>query len=305
MANQIPLSGDSNSAGGRLLPSPLVETVVEQIQRESGTLSLVDTATTSSRKEVIPIFKGRPQAQFVDEGSAKPVDGAEFGSTTLNVKKMAVIVPFTDEILQDAQDDPRALVTNDLIGAFADLADAHILGLAAGSVISSSFDSDLAGDAGDSVELSTDGDNLRKAVSAALGVLESNGYSSANSVLWSGDAAQQIRDARTQDDNTVAVYNGADPNYGLNSALSTNLASIGSAEEGDVVGVVFDSNYTRFRVRTDLALTVSNQAAYTQGGELVSAFENNVTLLRWEMRAGFVITDPRAVVTITKGALGS
>ena len=305
MANQIPLSGSSDEAGAHLLPTPLVETVVEQIQRESGTLSLVDTATTSSRKEVIPVFKGRPQASFVDEGAAKPVDGAEFGSTTLNVKKMAVIVPFTDEILADAQDDPRALVTTDLVGAFADLADAHILGLSAGSAISSAFDSDLAGDAGDSVELGADGDNLRKAVSAALGVLESNGYGAANSVLWAGDAAQQIRDARSQDDNTVAVYNGADPNYGLNSALSTNLASISSAEEGDVVGVVFDSSHTRFRVRSDLALTVSNQAAYTQGGELVSAFENNVTLLRWEMRAGFVITDPRAVVAITKGASGS
>lgn len=305
MANQIPLSGTDEQSGSALLPSPLVETVVEQIQRESGTLNLVDVATTNSRKEVIPIFKGRPQAQFVGEGEAKPVDGAEFSSTTLNVKKMAVIVPFTDEILADAQDDPRALVSSDLVAAFADLADSHILGLAAGSSITSAFDSDLAGDAGDSVELGTDGDAVRKAVSAALGVLESNGYGAANSVLLGSDAAQAIRDARTQDDNTVAVYSGSDPYYGLNNALSTNLASLNGSSEGDVVGVVFDNSHTRMRVRSDLALSVSNQAAYTQGGELVSAFENNVTLLRWEMRAGFVITDPRAVVTITKGAAGS
>ena len=305
MANQIPLSGSSDEAGGHLLPSPLVETVVEQIQRESGALNLVNVGTSTSRKQTIPIFKGRPQAQFVEEGAAKPVDGAEFGSTQLNIKKQAIIVPFSMEVLEDAQDDPRVLVTNDVIGAFADLADAHIVGMAAGSTISSSYDSDLVDSAGDSVELGTDGDNLRKAVSAALGVLEGNGYGSADSVLWAGDAAQQIRDARSQDDNTVAVYNGADPNYGLNSALSTNLAKISDAEEGDVVGVVFDSSHALYRVRTDLALAVSDQAAYTQDGELVSSFERNTVLLRWELRSGFVITDPRAVVTITKGATGS
>jgi len=304
MANQIPLSGASEAAGGAMLPTPLVESVVEQIQRESGTLNLVDTATTNSRKEAIPVYKGRPTAQFVDEGANKPVDGAEFTTLNLNVKKLAVIVPFTDEVLADAQEDPRALVTPDVVASFADAADSHILGLAAGSGISSAFDSAIADDASDSVAYGTEGDALRRAVSAAMGKLEANGYMP-NGVLLGGDSGQIIRDARTQDDNTVPVYDTASPLYGLNSAISTNLARISDAADGDVIGVVADWNYCRFRVRSDLNLTVSNQAAYTQSGSLVSAFEKNVTLLRWEMRAGFVITDPRAVITITKGAAGS
>jgi HK97 family phage major capsid protein len=298
MANQLPLSGASEAAGGALLPSPLVATVVEQIQRRSGALDLVDTAQTNSRRETIPVYKGRPQAQFVEEGAAKPVDGAEFSTLTLNVKKLAVIVPFTDEVLADAQDDPAALVTPDVIAAFADAADAHVLGLAGGAAITSAFDSNLAGDADDTVELGSDGDAVRKAVSAAMGKLEANGYNP-NGVLLGGDSAQVVRDARSEVDNTSAVYTGVDPFYGLRSAISTNLANIGSADEGDVVGVVADWDYARMRVRSDLSLSVSNQAAYTDNGELVSAFEKNVTLLRWEMRAGFVITDPRAVVTIT------
>jgi HK97 family phage major capsid protein len=291
MANQIPLSGASEAAGGALLPSPLVATVVEQIQRRSGALDLVDTATTNSRKETIPVYKGRPQAQFVNEGAAKPIDGAEFGTLTLNVKKLAVIVPFTDEVLADAQDDPAALVTPDVIAAFADAADNAI-------VNGSGFDSNLTEDADDSVELGSDGDAVRKAVSAAMGKLEANGYAPTG-VLLGGDSAQVVRDARSEVDNTKDVYSGVDPFYGLTSAVSTNLVNIGSAEAGDVVGVVADWSHARFRVRSDLSLSVSNQAAYTAGGELVSAFEKNVTLLRWEMRCGFVITDPRAVVTIT------
>jgi hypothetical protein len=293
MANQIPLSGASEAAGGALLPSPLVSTVVEQIQRESGALSLVDTATTNSRKEIIPVYKGRPQAQFVDEGDAKPVDGAEFTTINLNVKKLAVIVPFTDEVLADAQEDPRALVTPDVVAAFAAAADNAV-------VNGPGFDSNLVDDADESVTLGSDlgEDGLRKAVSEAMGKLEANGYSP-NGVLLGGDAASVIRDARSATDNTTAIYDAANPLYGLNSALSTNLAPL-SGLVGDACAVVADWNYARFRVRSDLALTVSNEAAYTEGGNLVSAFEKNVTLLRWEMRAGFVITDPRAVVVINQ-----
>jgi len=298
MANQIPLSGASEAAGGALLPNPLVSTVVEQIQRESGALSLVDTSTTNSRKETIPVYKGRPQAQFVDEGDAKPVDGAEFTTINLNVKKLAVIVPFTDEVLADAQEDPRALVTPDVVAAFADAADNAIIN-------GPGFDSALADDASDSVDLGSDlaEDGLRKAVSEAMAKLESNGYSP-NGVLLGGDAASVIRDARSALDSTQAIYDVANPLYGLNSALSTNLAAM-TGLTGDVCGVVADWNYTRFRVRSDLALSVSNQAAYTEGGNLVSAFEKNVTLLRWEMRAGFIITDPRAVVAINQASSGS
>lgn len=293
MANNIPLSGASEGASGALLPDNLVSSVVEQIQRESGALNLVDTATTSSRKESIPVYKGRPQAQFVDEGDAKPVDGGEFSTVSLNVKKLAVIVPFTDEVLADAQEDPRALVTPDVVAAFADAADNAI-------VNGPSFDSNLVGDADDSVSLGADinEDGLRKSVSQAMAKLEGNGYT-ANGVLLGPDAGAVIRDARSAVDSTQAIYEVGNPFYGLSTALSTNLAQL-SGTAGDACGVVADWNYARFRVRSDLTLAVSNQAAYTEGGNLVSAFEKNVTLLRWEMRCGFVITDPRAVVVINQ-----
>lgn len=297
MANQIPLSGSSENSGGALLPENLVSSVVESIQRESGALNLVDTATTNSRKETVPVYKGRPTAQFVAEGDSKPVDGGEFTTVNLNVKKVAVIVPFTDEVLEDAQEDPRALVTPDVVAAFADAADNAI-------VNGPGFDNALVDDADDSVSLGTDlnEDGLRKSVSAAMAKLEANGYT-ANGVLLGPDASAVIRDARSATDSTKAIYDAGNPLYGLTTALSTNLAAL-SGTAGDACGIVADWNYARFRVRSDLTLSVSNQAAYTEGGNLVSAFEKNVTLLRWEMRCGFVITDPRAVVAINQHSSG-
>jgi HK97 family phage major capsid protein len=298
MSNSIPLSGASSGAGGALLPSPLVDSVVEGVQRESGTLALVDIQTTNSRKETIPVYKGRPQAAFVNEGSSKPVDGAEFGSLTLNVKKSAIIIPFTDELLADAQEDARVLVTADVEKAFADLWDQHILGLTAGTALTTAFDSDLAGDAGASSKTQPVNDYLAKAVSAAMGTLEGNGYTP-NGVLLGPDSRQVIRDGRSALDSTLPL--AGDPLYGLPSAMSTNLSPVSGATKGKVLGIVADWSHARCRVRSDIELTVSNQAAYTQGGSLVSAFEKNTTLLRWEARLGFIITDPRAVVKIIKG----
>jgi hypothetical protein len=74
------------------------------------------------------VYAGRPTAAFVAEGAAKGVTGAEFTQLAVDVKKMATIVLYTEEVLEDAQYDPQVLVNADVGAAFTDLIDAHILG---------------------------------------------------------------------------------------------------------------------------------------------------------------------------------
>lgn len=293
MANQIPLTGSTEAGGGALLPNPLSQTVIQQIQRISGALELSDTQPTSSRKESIPLYKGRPVAQLVEEGDAAPVDGAEFAQASLTAKKISVVLPFTQELLSDAVEDPRIFANSDVIAAIANAADAEI-------VSGSGFDSNLVGDAGDSVTLASDidKDGLRKSVSEAMAKLEGNGYTP-NGVLLGPDANGIVRDARSSVDDTQAVYDGVSPFYGLRSAISTNLNPV-AGTAGDACGVVADWSHCKVRVRQDISLTTSDQAAYSDGGNLVSAWERDVVLLKWTMRIGFLITDSNAVVVINQ-----
>jgi HK97 family phage major capsid protein len=312
MANQTPFSGLSDAAGGILLPPEQGALLIDGIQRESGALMLAgDYRTTSSRKEAFAIFNGRATAEVVGEGGTKPVTGGEFSGGTLNVKKVASIVTFTDEMIEDVMlGDVNVLVDTDVRQAIADVVDANAVGKDSGTNISGTFDSELTGTS-QSVEWdSSKQDGLQLAISAAMGSLEANGYGAFNNlgILVHPSVARQVRDARATGGGTASataqaqgLYGQAsDPFYGLPIFTSTNLNTFTEAGGSNkVVAVVAHRPNIHVRVRHDVRVAVSNDASV--GG--TSLWQNDLTGFRYVWRGGMYVHDlNRAVVSITNAS---
>jgi hypothetical protein len=313
VANATPLSGLSDAAGGILLPAAQGQLLTNGILQEAGALSVAgDARTTSSRREAFAIWNGTPTAEFVGEGGTKPVTGAEFAGGTLNVKKVATIVTFTDEMLEDVQNgDLNVLVDGGIRTAISDVVDANALGLDSGTAITGAFDSELVGTT-QTVEIDlSKQDSLALAVSAAMGSLEANGYTDL-AVLQSGDVARHLRDARitgVSGGGTAAasvtalsqgLYQQVEPFYGLPRATSTNLNTLSEAAgAGKTVAVVVSRPNLHVRIRHDVRVTRSNEA--TVGG--TSLFQNDLTALRYVTRLGFWVHDlNRSVVKINNAS---
>lgn len=300
MANAIPLSGLSDAAGGLILPFDQGEILTAGLLRESGALSLAgDSRATSRRKEAFSIYQGRPVAQFVAEAGTKPVDGAEFTGGTLNVKKVAVIVTFTDEELEDVMNgDLNILVDGDVRSSIADVIDND-------AIKGSNFDSQF-NDTTSTVAMGSGQDALAVAVSAAMGSLEAAGYRDTG-VLVPSDFPRHLRDARmtgvsgggTASVTSTALATGlyqpnTDPLYGRPFAVSTNLSTFAS---GGTVAYVVSRPNIHVRLRKDVTVSKSNEA--TVGG--TSLWQNDLTGLRYLTRVGVYIHDlSRAIVKITK-----
>lgn len=316
MSNQIPLSGLTPEAGGVLLPAEQGEILANAIAQESGALSIAgDVRTTSSRRTEFPIWKGAPVAEFVGEAGTKPVTGAEFGAGTLNVKKQATIVLFTDEMIEDLQNgDLNVLVDSDVRKAFADLTDIHVVGRDSGGTVTPAFDSTLWNTT-TSVEYDqSKQDGLALAISNAMGTLEANGYRDFG-VIVASDVPQHLRNARqtgVSGGGTVqaagalaqGLYQPTDPFYGVPWAMSTNLNKLGAAAAANnVVAYVVSRPNLHVRVRQDIRVSVSNQASIVTGGDTKSLWQENLTGLRYEARIGFFVHDlDRAVVKITNAS---
>jgi HK97 family phage major capsid protein len=307
MANNIPLSGLSDAAGGILLPEEQGALLTNGVLQEAGAFQLAgDARTTSSRREAFAIWQGTPTAEFVGEGGTKPVTGAEFGGGTLNIKKVASIVTFTDEMIEDVQSgDLNILVDSGVRDAITDVVDANALGLDSGTAITGAFDSELVGTTQTvEVDLSKP-DGLQIAVSAAMGSLEANGYRDL-AILQSSGIARYLRDARvtTVGAGTAtaeALYQPTtDPLYGLPRATSTNLNTLTeSAAAGKTVAVVVSRPNLHARIRHDVRVTRSNEASI--GG--TSLFQNDLTALRYVTRLGFWVHDlNRSVVKINNAS---
>lgn len=290
MANAIPILEGTDASGGYLVRDTIGATLQNQILRLQAT-GAVNFQRVGGKRQRYSIYAGRPTAAFVAEGAAKPVTGAEFTELVVNVKKIATIVLYTEEMLEDAQDDPTVFVNADVRGAFADLIDAHVLGEAAGANIATNFDAALRSTT-TTVELgNTAGDRLKIAISAAMGKLEEAGYTPTDVILPT-DVRQAIRDARAAVETTTAIFEQSDPFYGLTPRYSSNLSKYSSAAAaGKVKGFVVDRSHLVGAMRKDIVVKESSDATVDVSGTLHHLWQQNKTAYLWEMRVGFNVHD--------------
>lgn len=303
MANAIPLLEGTDASGGFLVPDVWSDVLVDAILRQSAAWQLSRVRTTSAKREKYPIYQGRPTAAFVAEGAQKAATGAQYNVLQVDVKKIATIVIFTEELLEDAVHDPRILVEADVHAAFADLIDAHVLGLAAGTAITTSFNAGL-GSCTQTTELGTAADAFATSVSAAMATVEANGYQ-ANGICAAWDLKQHLRDQRgAQSNATVPVYTPGyerepDTLYGLPLAYSTNLDAF-PAGAGKVAAVVGDFQQGIGVMRRDINVRTSDQATVTVSGTPQNLWQENKVATQWEMRVGYNAHDlNRAFCLIT------
>ena len=305
MANNIPLSTLSNGAGGYLLPQEFGDTLIDGIQRESAIAQLARVDRIGSKTRKYSTYAGRPVVTVVAEGSEKTATGAEFSEITLNVKKLAAIVIYTEEMLEDAREDPRRFVNADLVAAFADKIDALALGYAAGSQIVSDFDSEL-GETSQSHELGTGGDAFAVAVSQCLADVEGNGYRP-NGIIAASDIRGHLRDARRTVETADSVYTDGfnrEPSsiYGIPISYSSNLDAF-TAGANKKAAVVGDFSHAILGIRKDLTVAATDVATINVGGTQHNLWQRNEVAVRFEMRCGFVVHDlNRAFSTVANAS---
>lgn len=305
MANAIPMLEGTDASGGYLVPDSVGTPLINTIRREAAVFDLSRIDRVPGKRQKYNVYAGRPTAAFVDEAAAKPTTGAEFAQVSVDVKKIATQVIYTEELLEDAQQDPRVLVSADVEGAIADLIDAHALGYAAGSAITGQFNSELTGTTS-TVELGTGGDAFAVAVSAALSTIEGNG-GRPNGIVAASDVRGLLRDARSASDATVPVFTngfGREPDsvYGLPIRYTSNLDAL-PAGAGKIAAVVGDFTHSVGVIRSDLNVRFSDQATIDVGGTLHHLWQQNKVAAQWEVRVGYFVHDiNRMFVAITNAS---
>jgi len=299
MANNIPLLEGTNTSGGYLVPDNIGQTLVNTIQREGAVPQLARVDRLVGKRTNYPVYAGRPTAAFVAEGADKAATGAEYSQTVLNVKKIASTVIYTEELLEDAREDPRVLVSADVEAAFANLIDAHGLGWQSGSAITTSFDSSLSATTQTVEYDQTKADGLALAVSSAMQQIESNG-GKPNGLILASDARATFRNARQSTSGlggaqpvfTSGFEREPDSLYGLQISYSSNLATVaGTAAAGRVIGIVGDFSHAILGIRRDITVRTSDQATVNVSGTDHRLWQENKVAALWEMRVGFVAHD--------------
>jgi HK97 family phage major capsid protein len=312
MANAIPLLEGTAASGGFLVPDLDAGLFFQKgINRQSAVAGMpgLRVRRVNGKREKYTEYAGRPTFATVAEGAPKAATGAEYTQVTLDIVKGAAIVMYTQELIDDAINDPTLLINDDVRAAAADWIDTNALGRNAAGQIVGAFNSELSETTQTQELANTGGDAIPKAISAAIGTIRGNGYNPTGAILaW--DAEQAMRDARMTVETATPVFQpfgGAaapDNIYGLPLRYTTNLQTFaGAAAAGRVVGVVGDFSQAVLAIRQDLTVDFSNQATVDVSGTLHHLWQQNKVAARWEMRAGFVAHDlNKAFVAIINAA---
>lgn len=307
MPNAIPMLEGTPGSGGYLTPTEYVQNEFQRgLDRQSAVASLARIRRVSGKQVQFSEYVGRPTAGFVAEGADKPATGAEYAPVLVDIKKIAATVMYTEELLEDAQDDPTVLINQDVRAAFADLIDSHALGRNSAGAVTSQFNTSLAATTTTVEYGQAAQDGLATAVSSAIGTIAGNGYT-ANGVVLAADAGIALRAAR--DTTGRPLYTDgfqSEPSslYGLPVRTTTNLQSVsGTAAAGRIIGFVGDFSGALLAVRSDIRVKFSDQATIDVGGVQHRLWQQNKVASLWEARVGFTVHDlNRRFVAITNAA---
>jgi HK97 family phage major capsid protein len=321
MANQIPFATGTTAAGGALVRPEYAEVMQQAIARLNPAMSLVNVVRRNMQGNQVtwPIYLGRATAGFVGEGNDKPITGGEFTTHNLFIKKMATNVVFTEEMLEDAYQNPEAIVNDDVESAFANLTDQHILGTHPGGAntqafLDTSFDgvntgaNQLAlGNTTQTVELGTGADAFAVALSQAMAIIEGNG-GIPNGVLAGLDVKGHLRDARDTQGRPLYTdgFQNANPSiYGLSAAFTTSLDGFpagtygGAGAKPKIAAIVGDYRFAKAVVRKQLVVRKTTEGMVGTH----NAFEENKVITQWDFRMGFTVYDlNRQFVAITNAS---
>jgi HK97 family phage major capsid protein len=275
--------------GSGLLPREISGLIFEDARESSAVQQLARRVPLTLAGKTIPYLDGRPQAAWVTEGGRKPVSTASLGTLTMDPKKLAVIVPFSDEYLDsetvDLFDELRPMIA-EAFGYGFDLA--ALFGVA------SPFTAHL-GETDTWVELGTGASSYVDLVQVMTGVVEAGyrlrgwAYSPVGEVRLLGDVDSTGRPILT----TVGEASFA--NRLLNRPAAQSEAVDYEYEGKRTLAVGADWSKVAYGAIGEIEYDISEEASLElSDGTMIHLWQDNMVALRAEAYYGYQQRDEAA-----------
>jgi hypothetical protein len=264
-----------------LLPTAVARDVIASAQEQSAALALGRTRPMPGGVTQLPIVSAVPTAGWVAAGARKPVTTVEWSAETLQAEELAATTYVPDVYLSDTSGswDVEGSVEAELAGAIARKVDQAVL---FGDDAPSTFpDGGVVGAA-----TAVTGDDALAAIDAGMAVIEGSGLA-ADGVASSTAIGGALRAAYRE----VGALPGDTPEprvYGL------PLRTVAGWDSSNGDAIVGGWQYLILGIREDISFERSNDAVlFDEEGEvIVSAFQDDVTVVRITFRLGAVLGVP-------------
>lgn len=279
--------------GGVAIPQNLYSEVVPLLRQTGVTRSLGITELPLPNGN-LNLVKQTGAANFTWVGENKPIGNSKIpmGSIKLSAKKLAGIIPISNELLRDSSIVADRFVRDEMVNGIAEAEDITSL-YGSGNENAPKGVSVACADQKITVDGELTADIIYEMVGKLLSVKLNNPLLAWRipGVLWA-----KLYGMQTASGNYIFRDEMKDGKLcGYPFKIDNNI-TVGDDTNGKTQ--IFFGDWRHFLIGTESALqiAVSSDASFTDGGKAVSAFENDLTLMRAIVREDFGVRYTEAFV---------
>ncbi len=296
------LNTADNAQGGYFVLEEFYKEVNRMLRDEGCVEACARHFPMSSLTLDVPKFLTGVDGYWVDAMAVKQKDKPTFEVKTITAEKMAVIVPFEDQLLEDASVDLASLVKDDVAKAFIEALDRTYLGYEVTSPFASSISGNVPAIAsipfGSGVDLAAD-------ISEAISAIEVAGFDGPTCIITNPAIKHVLRNLRDGDNNLIFTENlsACTPReryciWGIPICF-TRQVPLDDSPVGYEILLMYGP-YVFIGDRSGLTVSVSTEATLTQAQQDdINLFEQDMTALRFVIRRGFEIKQDDALAKVT------
>lgn len=264
------------------VPLEISSEIIKNVIDQASILKVCKREPMDSDKKTIPHLTDSGSATWVKEGEQIGTTIPAFDYPQLNACKLAVIVPVTNEKVNDSVISVMEEIKQAMADAFATAIDkACIFG------VDSPFDTNLLNAA--SNQKVTFSSALDSALSDAMGLVEDSKYNCDN-ILMGLSQKKIIRILANDNSNKNGIS--------LNSIFETPIEYVRNWDDTKAISITGDFSKAIVGTREGIDYKVLDQATITTGtGENVKTInlaQHDMIAIKATLRMGFVIVDPKA-----------
>lgn len=302
------LQTDEGEAGGYLVPEEYSSQLIEYlrplavVRRMNPVIIPMETGTMS-----MPAVTGGASAEYIGEGTNVPKSQPTFGQVKLTWKKLACLVPISNDLIRFSSPKADEVVRNDLVGAMAQREDAAFIrddgtndkpkGLLNWIATANKFE------ANKTVSLA----NVTTDLAKAIYYLRKNETKFLN-CGWILSPGSELYLKTIRDSNGNFAFKGEMDQgklfgfpFGVTTQVPDNLGD--GEDESEIYFVDFAD--AAIGESSQVEIEISSEAAYYDGSNVVSAFSLDQTVLRAIARHDFAMrrnTSGAVIQAVTWGS---
>lgn len=300
------LATSVGSAGGFLVPDQYSGEVIELLRAQAAVRRAGARTMNMNGTTMIPRINTGTAASYVGENTDIAMTGMTFGQIRLTSRKLAAVVPISNDLLRSPGPSADAIVLQDVVTSLALTEDSAFLrGDGTGNAPKGIYH--WANAANITASAGTTAANIETDVKFCLAGLEDNDVSLGSAVWLMAPRTKRhlafLKDATTNlptfpevsTSNTlkglpIVVSNNIPTNLGGGTATELYLVNMADVLIGEEMGI---------------EIKVSEEASYHDGTKLVSSFSQDQTVIRVITKHDICMRHDRSAAVITGLAWGA